>query len=132
MSFQIKNFSIGEFNNDVNHSGDLDDKYLEWSEYRNGIKDFISRTAGQDPETKSITVFGAGECNDLDLNFLARTFNRVLLTDVDKKSIFEGIKRQGLNEGEKSKIEVEEVEYTGLSEIRFFDSLKYAFLVNIR
>ena len=123
MDFKIKNFSIREFNNDVNNSGDLNYKYKKWAVYRRNIKQFISSTIEQKTEPRSIIVFGVGECNDLDLHYLAKTFERVVLTDVAEKSINSGLQRQQLNNEEIDKIEIMQVEYTGLENAGFFKTL---------
>lgn len=120
MNFKLKNFTIKEFNNDVNNSGDLDDKYNKWSDYRKTVSEFIAMQANRKKKTKNIIVFGAGECNDIDLSLLIKTFDKVVLTDVDKKSIIEGIKRQKLSDNEIGKIELIQIEYTGLGKTGFF------------
>ena len=121
MGFAIKNFSMRAFNNDVNNSGDPGDKYTSWASYRNDVADFIRSAVSQTPRAKSIIVFGAGECNDLDLAFLAATFERIVLSDVDAQSIRDGLERQGLSDS--SQFEVLQIEYTGLAAVGFFDTL---------
>lgn len=121
MSFLIKNFTMRKFNNDVNNTGDLDAKYAAWSAYRNGVTGFIQNALSQSPGAKSIIVFGAGECNDIDLHYLSRTFARVVLTDVDEQSIYDGLARQNIKDV--SKFEVLQAEYTGLESVGFFDTL---------
>ena len=44
---------------------------------------------------KTLTVLGAGNCNDLDLNRLAEAFTTIRLVDVDSASVEEGVIRQG-------------------------------------
>ena len=121
MSFKIKNFTMRAFNNDVNNTGNLDDKYGTWSAYRNNVTQFVKSAASGSPDAKSIIVLGAGECNDIDLNFLADTFERIVLTDVDEQSIHDGIACQRL--ADSSRFEVIQTEYTGLERARFFDTL---------
>ncbi len=95
MSFNIKNFTMRKFNNDVNNTGDLDAKYTAWSAHRSSVTGFIRNALSQSPSAKSIIVFGAGECNDIDLQYLSTAFERIVLTDVDEQSIFDGLARQG-------------------------------------
>src|SRR5687768_4174860 len=42
----------------------------------------------------SLCVLGAGNCNDLDLNHLARLFERVRLVDIDPQALADGLRRQ--------------------------------------
>jgi len=111
-----------EFNRRVNTSYNPDYKYVLWSEYRkqnNKLIDDIIALNGQ--ESNEIIVLGAGECNDLDLEYICSNFHRVVLTDVDSRSLKEGINRQSLTEDALAKIHIKEVEYTGLEEIKFFE-----------
>src|SRR5262249_37702334 len=43
-----------------------------------------------------LTVFGAGNCNDLDLTRLAGAFAEVHLLDLDEDAMDAGVRRQGL------------------------------------
>ena len=122
MDFKIKNFTIEKFNNDVNNSGDLRRKYESWAEYRRNITDFIANSI-ENENNDSVIVFGAGECNDLDIAFLTKKFNKVVLTDIDIKSVAEGIKRQNIQENLKKKISIVQADYTGLREEGFFEVL---------
>lgn len=124
MRFKIKNFAMTKFNNDVNHSGDLAQKFASWTSYRSRITDIIGQTA----ETLStphdhLLVLGAGACNDLDLHFLTDVYKKITLTDIDADSIREGIQRQDLSSAKQSQIAVREMDYTGLSGYGFFDHL---------
>ena len=120
MDFKIKNFTMETFNNNVNNSGNIQTKYENWAEYRQQINRFISRSV---TGTKSIIVLGAGECNDIDLHFLSDTFDQVTLSDVDAKSMDDGIARQKLNGEQIRKISKVQADYTGLSQASFFDEL---------
>ncbi|MBT3319363.1 MAG: hypothetical protein HN948_04255 [Clostridia bacterium] len=121
MSFKIKNFTMRAFNNDVNNTGNLSDKYSDWSAYRNDVTQFVKSAAHGSQDAKSIIVLGSGECNDVDLKFLLDNFERVVLTDVDEQSIYDGIARQGIADA--MRFEVFQTEYTGLENAGFFDTL---------
>lgn len=122
MDFKIKNFTMGTFNNDVNHSGNLEEKYLRWASYRQKINDFILKSI-EDKKYNNIIVLGAGECNDLDLKFLTNTFESINLSDIDIASIEEGIDRQKLPKNAKAKIELIQQDYTGLDKLGFFQHI---------
>jgi len=122
MDFKIKNFSIEKFNIDVNSSGDPESKYAGWQSYRAKVTQFISDNMNRG-ETNSLFVFGAGECNDIDLIFLASVFDSVVLSDIDLFSITEGITRQQLDKERQEKISKQRLDYSGLEEAGFFETL---------
>lgn len=121
MTFLLKNFSIDCFNRNVNNSVP-EDAYDRWSAYRREITVFMERAlAGP---LGSVIVFGAGALNDVDLPYLCDTFREVVLTDVDVKSIEDGIKRQGIGSEQKGKIEIVRCDYTGAAASGFFERLE--------
>lgn len=61
----------------------------------------------------SLTVLGAGNCNDLDLTRLAESFRRVSLVDVDRPSVEDGVTRQGHVAGS-SAFPIHETDLSGL------------------
>jgi hypothetical protein len=61
----------------------------------------------------TLTVLGAGNCNDLDLNRLAEVFTTIRLVDVDAASVEEGVIRQGLVP-DSSPISICEAELSGM------------------
>jgi len=122
MDFKIKNFTIETFNNDVNSSGSPDRKYADWKEYRAEVSQFISDNTAEG-NRGNLFVFGAGECNDIDLGFLTSVFDSIVLSDIDIKSIFDGIARQKINKEQAAKISKQRLDYSGLEEARFFETL---------
>lgn len=122
MSFKLKNFTMEKFNNDVNHSGNLDKKYSAWANYRKNINMFIKNSI-KGKSCNNIFIFGAGECNDIDLKFLTDIFDSVTLSDIDDISVNEGILRQKLSESAKAKINVVMADYTGLHKKGFFQQI---------
>lgn len=122
MKFKLKDFSISAFNRDVNNSGDLDDKFAKWAKHRDRISAFI-KDAHKDSNAQSVIVFGAGECNDIDLHVLADNFKSIILTDVDEESMRNGLKRQACSKEELAKIEIVQLDYTGFEKEAFFDRL---------
>lgn len=121
MNFQIKELSIKDFNNNLNNSGDLKDKYNRWSEHRENIKKLVDKALLENPESKEVIVFGAGMCNDIDLNYLGEKFDNIILTDVDKRSIEYGFEIQNIDDNLLKKFTIKEIEYTGLDHIGFFE-----------
>lgn len=124
MTLKLKNFSLGQFNNDVNSSTDPDEKYKRWTFYRDQVSYFVESAAKKHKASGSMIVFGAGSLNDLDIKYLSSTFDKVVLTDVDEKSMLDGINRQGLNDEQKSKISIVQMDYSGAEETGFFKKLE--------
>lgn len=122
MKFKLKDFTISAFNRDVNNSGDLNDKFAKWAKHRDRVSTFIS-DAQKASDAKSVIVFGAGECNDIDLHVLTEHFKSIVLTDVDVEAIKNGLDRQGCTEKELAKIEIVQMDYTGFEHEAFFDRL---------
>lgn len=68
---------------------------IGWDSYA-PHRDIVTRLildAGSDHDG-SLTVLGAGNCNDLNLNQLAEAFKTVRLVDVDRASVEDGVIRQ--------------------------------------
>jgi len=120
MTLKLKNFSIGQFNQDVNRSHDPDEKYHRWAVYRQQIGSLFSGTW-----QRSI-VLGAGDLNDVDLILLCRASDEVVLADIDTDAIRQGIERQNLPPGLEQKIEVVRHDFTGAQNARLFEKLEMA------
>ena len=122
MKFKLKDFTIRAFNHDVNNSGDLNDKFSKWAKHRERVSTFIANTQ-KACDAQSVIVFGAGECNDIDLHSLTEHFKSIVLTDIDEEAIRNGLDRQQCSEEELTKIEVVQMDYTGFEKEAFFDRL---------
>lgn len=120
MSFKLKNFSVGQFNRDVNNSHDPDEKYHRWAAYR-------SETGGllRGVWNKSV-VLGAGALNDVDLHTLCGTSKHVVLADIDVESVRLGMERQRLSRDELEKIEIIRCDLSGAENARLFERLETA------
>ncbi len=124
MAFKLKKFSVDRFNNDVNSSIDPEDKYSKWSGYRQSVKGFIAKAAKNINSRGRAAVFGAGALNDVDLNFLCSAFSEVVLSDVDEKSMLDGIARQKLGKSLESRIKTLQIDYSGAEKEGFFRSIE--------
>lgn len=56
----------------------------------------LPEVGGVASETSRLCVLGAGNCNDVDLNELARAFERVHLVDIDGAALNDAMRRQGV------------------------------------
>ena len=120
MHLKLKNFSIGQFNQDVNRSQDPDEKYYRWAVYRQQIGALISGTWN-----RSI-VLGAGALNDIDLALLCGASEVVVLADIDTDSVLLGIERQNLPAKLRQKIEVVQHDFSGAQKAQLFERLESA------
>lgn len=74
------------------------DSRTGWAAYaphREIVTRLILDSAPQDASELTLSVLGAGNCNDLDLDQLAARFSKISLVDVDTESVEEGLQRQG-------------------------------------
>ena len=124
MPFKLRNFTVGEFNRDVNQSGDLQAKYESWNNYRKRVSALIGEAFTVNPQIRSALVLGAGNLNDLDLHDLCVRLNRLVLTDADLSGIERGIARQNLSAEERGKIDILQADYTGANDAGLFAGLE--------
>lgn len=83
------------------------DKYAS---HRETVTQLILDSAGNG---NSLTVLGAGNCNDIDLGQLANRFEIISLVDVDRTAIETGMSRQGFSLDDR-RIRVLESDVTGI------------------
>ena len=124
MSFKLKNFTVEQFNRDVNSSQQPDDKFSRWSEYRNQVSGFFSKVLQQENKHGNVLVFGAGALNDIDLPWLCEWFSQVVLADIDTASIRQGIRRHRLTATQADRIELLQLDFSGAQEYRLFPRLE--------
>lgn len=82
----------------------------KYASHRETVTQLILDSAG---EGNSLTILGAGNCNDIDLGQLIDRFETISLVDVDRTAIETGVSRQGVSPDEK-RIRVFESDVTGL------------------
>ncbi len=79
--------------------------WSNWKVHRDFIsKVILDKIICKNSDVKSIAIFGAGFCNDIDLNFFTNNFDIVTLLDINKESMEKGIQMQDLSSEELSKI----------------------------
>ncbi len=120
MSFKLKNFSVGQFNYDVNNSQNPDEKFNHWAAYRNETGRLLCGA------WENCIVLGAGALNDLDLHILCGASRHVVLADIDAASIHAGLQRQMLLKEELAKIEIVRSDFSGAQKSRLFERLEAA------
>lgn len=85
--------------------------------HRQRVTREIIRTGGRG----RLRVFGAGNCNDLDLARLLESFEAIHLVDLDAASVESGLRTQGLEPGERIHVEGG-VDFSGLSHALALDA----------
>ena len=66
----------------------IPDAYTNWQEYRERLTDYIISTL--EPES-TLAVFGAGNCNDINLKRLQQHFSQIVLYDRDITTLYEAL-----------------------------------------
>lgn len=89
----------------------IDHAYSEWAQYR---KDLTSLLIQYAKGSKRIALFGAGRCNDIDLNSLLEAFEEIILIDKDLEAMKEGIKQQHVIKA--SSIQLQKIDFLGIEE----------------
>lgn len=69
--------------------------YEKWADYRAAMTDYLLGNTGSD---STLAIFGAGSCNDLDLNRLIGHFRSIDLFDMDEHSMRQGLMRCQLHD----------------------------------
>ena len=112
----------------------IPDAYTNWKNYRRELTDMILRSEeregiSSENDHKTLAILGAGPCNDLNLNRLAKHFSHIDLIDLDSESVRVGVRHQGQEHCHK--IHIKEGTLTGVTKEmteRFFNRL-YMYLV---
>ena len=78
-----------------------------WEEHRNTLMKLVNdEVIGMHNKHDNIAIFGAGECDDIDLKFLTSRFNEVYLLDKDIQAMENGKIKQQLTDLENNKITI--------------------------
>lgn len=102
MEYTYKEFKNTQMGNDT---------FLDWTKYRKEITNKILEKL--EYENKDLIIFGAGECNDIDLKMLKKRFDKITLIDFNERALEEAIKNHGLqnNKG----IKLKKIDFLGIS-----------------
>lgn len=87
-----------------------------WEYYRKALTE---RILNKSSDRESIIIFGAGECNDLDLKILENEFKKVTLVDKNESSMQKALNRYGLQNSKKIHIKV--VDFLNISDEEFIE-----------
>lgn len=98
-----------------------DELWNNWKEHRSRICKMIEYNIflKENVTNKSIAILGAGQCNDIDLNFLLKYAENITLFDIDVDACQVGIERQNLSNNPNIKIH-KAFDFIGLDH-KFYD-----------
>ena len=85
-------YSVAKFNRMLNESVSAQEQFLRWTDYREAVTSFASEAMIADA---SSIVLGAGNLYDIDLNTLNKYSNQIVLADIDRQAVLQGVKRYG-------------------------------------
>lgn len=88
---------------------------MKWSKHRNHVTGLFDHVFLKKGSVEQVAIFGAGNCDDLDLDYLAPKCHSIYLFDIDLESMRRGIKN--FSDSTRSKIKLVELDVTGLSKI---------------
>ncbi len=99
--------------------------WKDWESHRNMLMKLVNDNVIEIHNNyDNIAIFGAGECDDIDLRFLTSRFNEVYLIDKDIQAMESGKINQQLTDLENSKITiVDGFDFAGVSK-RFYIELE--------
>lgn len=98
---------------DIKRKFRLSDAFEDWEDYRQLLTGMVIDAGGGD-KIKTVTVFGAGCCNDIDINTLSRYFKDVALLDCDFEALTKV--KNGPGEEEEKNIKLIQASLTGIDE----------------
>ena len=98
---------------DIKRKFRLSDAFEDWEDYRQLLTGMVI-DAGDGDKIKTVTVIGAGYCNDIDINTLSRYFKDVALLDCDFEALTKV--KNGPGEEETKKIKLIQASLTGIDE----------------
>lgn len=90
---------------------------MKWGKHRDYVSGLFDRVFLKKGTVDKVAIFGAGNCDDLDLDHLASKCHSIYLFDIDVESMKRGIKN--FSETTCNKIELVELDVTGLHKLDF-------------
>lgn len=101
----------------------IENAWEEWEIYRQEVTHYLIDHL---EDKRELAIFGAGRCNDMDLNLLLAHFEKIVLVDLDEEGMKVALKKQGLEN--ETRITLEIADFVGISSNdyrSFADTLVY-------
>ncbi|MET1178896.1 hypothetical protein ABG775_13210 [Peribacillus simplex] len=100
----------------MNHNRD-EYRKLRWQQHRLQVTGLFDAVFSKKAFADKVAIVGAGNCDDLDLEYLATRCNSIYLFDIDMESMEKGTAK--LPERTRKKIQLVEIDVTGLDKVDF-------------
>jgi hypothetical protein len=97
-------------------------RWLKWHNHRMEISNLVSKTLAYVGDRENVIIFGAGNCDDLNLSYFTDQFRYVWLADVDLTSMKEALK--SLESSLLNQLQLVPTDFTKLDQIDFYDRFK--------
>lgn len=110
------------FQKELNQNRD-ERRRTKWKQHRFHVMGLFDRVFSKKDSVDKIAIFGAGNCDDLDLDYLASKCHHIYLFDIDPESMKRGLKN--FSENTCNKVELVELDVTGLNKIEFEQKLTF-------
>ncbi|MFB7640411.1 hypothetical protein [Peribacillus butanolivorans] len=110
------------FQREMNHNRD-EFRRTRWTKHREQVTGLFDAVFLKKGLVDNVAIFGAGNCDDLDLDRLATKCNSIYLFDIDIESMKKGTKN--FSESTRNKIKRIEFDVTGLNKIDFEHKLSF-------
>jgi hypothetical protein len=101
------------------NQGREQNRVWNWMSHRQEIKDLIKNSLGELHSKDEVIILGAGNCDDLDLNYLAERFHTIALADIDSDSVQTAV--NGMDPQLQLQIKcLDSLDFTGLDQVDFY------------
>lgn len=102
------------------------DRWKLWTNHRKTIRELQEKNIfSNNRDIDDAIILGAGNCDDIDLNYLCAKVSRLTLVDIDLESMKMGAKKQNLSKEDYEKLEfIGDIDFTGLQDISFYEDLQ--------
>lgn len=104
------------YQRNMNHNRD-EYRKLRWKEHRIQVTGLFDAVFSKIAFVDKVAIVGAGNCDDLDIEYLATKCNFIYLFDIDMESMEKGT--ASLPERTREKIQLIEIDVTGLDKVDF-------------
>lgn len=102
-----------------------EERWGAWEAHRNEINELIHKSFRKDCSTGTAIILGAGNCDDLDLHFIGKLFDSIVLVDIDSEATEKAVSFLE-NENLVNQITVmKNIDFTKLDQVDFYDRFKH-------
>jgi hypothetical protein len=110
-----------EFYHKLNNEKDTQ-RRLDWQPHRIEIHRMIDHIISTGSSREQVIIFGAGNCDDLELEYLSEQFDTVCLADIDYPSMMDALRR--VDPPFLSRFQLVPADFSGLDQLDFYTKLQ--------